>query len=89
MPAADPASAPPAIHQLLAAHRAVDEAGAACDRAFRLSLEAPPGASRAARRALDQAERDLAEAMRRLALARDALETTRQQPPEEKSWGAH
>lgn len=79
---------PPAIEELLAAHRAVDDASAACDRAFRLSLESPPGEWRQARRAIDQAERDLETAVQRLRSARDSLEI-RSASDEEKSWGAH
>lgn len=77
----------PAVQELLAAHEAVDHASQACDRAYRLSLEAPAGESRQARRALDQAERDLETAVRRLRQARDALEPPA--PDDEKSWGAH
>jgi hypothetical protein len=79
---------PPVIDELLQAHRAVDEASAACDRAFRLSLDSPRGESRAARHALDEAERDLETALRRLASAREALEAVHR-PLDEKSWGAH
>jgi len=85
-----PREAPPpaAIEELLAAHRAVDEASVACDRAFRLSLDAPSGEWRQARRAIDQAERDLETAVKRLRSARDSLEL-RSAPEDEKSWGAH
>lgn len=76
------------IDELLEAHRAVDEASVACDRAFRLTVEAPRGETREARHALEQAERDLETALRRLAEARNALETS-PQPTDEKSWGAH
>ncbi|GEM_PF-4525706 len=87
---ADASPPPPVIDELLQAHRAVDEASAACDRAFRISLEAPRGESRAARRALDEAEHELEIALRRLTDARNALDTLHHPTAEdEKSWGAH
>ncbi|MEA3200900.1 MAG: hypothetical protein QOE90_2328 [Thermoplasmata archaeon] len=53
----------------------------------------PPPATeelRQARHALDQAERDLEAARRRLAHARDAVEALAEaEDPEGKSWGAH
>lgn len=76
-----------ASHELLLAHRAMDEAAAACSRAWALSQEPAAGAP-AAQRALDQAERDLEVARRRLALAREALASQGPDAPA-KSWGAH